>query len=370
VEHVSTVSDVGGTRSGADVASPAEAVRLAVRVWAIVVAFALVTLARSEQVGVGLRDPDGQMFRGRLTSAVGLLLALIAADAIVRTIRAGWSWRGLLEALRSRWSTQRLALVGSGLLAYHVVYVCYRNLKSWDTFNAPRDGDLLSFEKAIFFGHSPAVLLHQLLGYDEAAHVLSVVYRSFTYLIPLSVVGTLALLPRIRQAYVFLCSAMWLWILGTASYYLIPTLGPFASAPSEFSRLTATAITETQVKYLAERSHMLADPSAGDAFVSISAFASLHVAFTCLVMLVAYHYGWRRTSRVLLVYLAAVMVSTIYFGWHFVVDDVAGVILAFVALWLGRWTVYPRGRRVEDDRIVAEPRIVEEDGIAEEGRAG
>jgi membrane-associated phospholipid phosphatase len=44
------------------------------------------------------------------------------------------------------------------------------------------------------------------------------------------------------------------------------------------------------------------------------------------------------------VYLLAVMVSTIYFGWHFVTDDVAGVVLAVLAVTLGRLMVYPHGR--------------------------
>jgi membrane-associated phospholipid phosphatase len=51
---------------------------------------------------------------------------------------------------------------------------------------------------------------------------------------------------------------------------------------------------------------------------------------------------------VLAVYLAAVLVSTVYFGWHFVVDDIAGVLLACAAVLLGRFTVYPRGRPDEE----------------------
>jgi membrane-associated phospholipid phosphatase len=34
-------------------------------------------------------------------------------------------------------------------------------------------------------------------------------------------------------------------------------------------------------------------------------------------------------------------VATIYFGWHYVLDDVAGVLLALTAFQLGKWTVFP-----------------------------
>ena len=43
------------------------------------------------------------------------------------------------------------------------------------------------------------------------------IYRSFTYLVPLSVVGALVFTDRIQDGYVFLTSAMWVWILGVGS---------------------------------------------------------------------------------------------------------------------------------------------------------
>jgi membrane-associated phospholipid phosphatase len=52
----------------------------------------------------------------------------------------------------------------------------------------------------------------------------------------------------------------------------------------------------------------------------------------------------RRVSRALTVYLAGTIIATIYLGWHFAVDDVAGLVLAFLSVRLGRLTIYPRGR--------------------------
>jgi hypothetical protein len=230
------------------------------------------------------------------------------------------------------------------LLAYHLVYVCYRNLKSWDAFNQVRDAELNRLESWLFLGNTPASLLHDLLGQQVAAPVLAAVYISFTHLVPLSLVSSLVFVDRIRDGYVFLMSAIWIWILGTASYYLIPSLGPFASAPGDFDQLPHTGITDRQAEYLVERAHMLQNPEAGDAFASISAFASLHVAFTCMVVLMLHYYGLRRAAMVLTVYLAATMVATVYFGWHFVIDVPAGVAIAFLAVFLGRLMVYPNGR--------------------------
>lgn len=331
---------------GADLdPTPRQAWRVTALLWAVVAVFGVIAVARSQQVGIPFRDPDGRMFRGRLLSAVEVLAVLAVVDCLVR----GW-WRerrllGPVRAFRERWTLRRTALVASGLLAYHVVYICYRNLKSWDAFNDDRDRELLDLDRTLFFGHSPAVLLHELLGTDTAAVVLAAVYRSFTYLVVLAVVGTLAMLPRVREAYVMLVAGVWVWILGVASYYLVPTLGPFASAPQEFAGLRHTAITDGQTGYLAERAHLLAEPQAHDAFASISAFASLHVGFTTTILLVAASYRWRRTTIALSVYVVAVMVSTIYFGWHFVLDDIGGVVIALLAVTLSRLMVYgPRMR--------------------------
>ena len=317
----------------------------ALGVWVLVLAFGVVTALWSHRVGIPLRDPRGQMFRGRLTSALVMLAILAVLDAVVRNRRSGRPWLKVLSTFRSRWTWRRIALAVTGLVAYHTVYICYRNLKSWDAFNTVRDEQMLRWDRWIFFGHSPASLLHDLLGQHTAAYVLMVVYKSFTYLVPLALVASLAFVTRIREGYVFLASAMWVWVLGVGSYYLIPTLGPFASAAHEFAGLPATAITHTQAEYTAERAQLLLNPQASDSFASISAFASLHVGYTCMVLFMCLYYRKRALALVLTGYLLAVMVATVYFGWHFFIDDVAGVALAALAVLLGRFTVYPTGRR-------------------------
>ena len=45
------------------------------------------------------------------------------------------------------------------------------------------------------------------------------------------------------------------------------------------------------------------------------------------------------------VYLAGTVVATVFLGWHFFVDDIAGVLIAVAAILLGHLTIYP-GRRL------------------------
>jgi membrane-associated phospholipid phosphatase len=207
------------------------------------------------------------------------------------------------------------------------------------------DDQLLALDKWLFLGNSPAVLVHDLFGRDLAAVVFAEIYESFSFMVPVSFVAALVFANRIRDGYVFLMSAIWLWILGVGSYYLIPTLGPFASAANEFARLAPTKITATQAKYMSQREQLLQYPEAADSFASISAFASLHIAFTFMILLMLRYYGFGRAVKVMTVYLVAVMFSTVYFGWHFFVDDLAGLVVAFLAVLFGRLIIYPRGRQ-------------------------
>src|SRR6478672_7765410 len=97
--------------------------------WVIVLVFAAITAVWSEHVGIPLRDPQGKMFRGRLTSAAMLFALFAVVDAGVRSLRTTRSLRGTFGVLRARWPGRRLLIAANGLLVYHLVYVCYRNLK-------------------------------------------------------------------------------------------------------------------------------------------------------------------------------------------------------------------------------------------------
>jgi hypothetical protein len=314
------------------------------RVLALVVVFAVIAWARSRQIDVPFKDPHGKLFRAKIQSTLELLLLVILADSFIRSFHRGATWRTPWQKFRERWTLQRSALILLALVAFYVVYLCYRKLKSWDVFIAPKDDMLLRWDRWLFFGHSPAVLLHDLLGQDLAARALTALYESFATLVTVALVAALALAPTARKAWVFVASAMWAWILGVGSYYLIPSLGPFHAAPEEFAGLTHTSIQTTQEAYVAQRAHLLAHPEAHDAFAQISAFASLHCALVFLIFLMARYYGLRKVSWLIAVFLVGTLLATVYLGWHFAVDDVAGLAIAWVAVQLGKLTVLGRAR--------------------------
>jgi membrane-associated phospholipid phosphatase len=337
-------SELPGHRLAAPPRSAVTDARWLVPLWLVIGAFALVTLARSIQVGIPLRDPHGDILASRIGISLSLFVVYGLIDAAVRTRRGRLPWRRTWQVLRDRWTLRRTVLALGALAAYHVTYFCYHNLKSWDVYNRPRDGLLLDWDRWLFLGHSPAVLLHDLLGEKYAAWILAYWYETFGTMVLLVIAAPVVFCPRIRDAYVGIASGVWIWILGTASYYAIPSLGPFWSAPQEFSGLPHMMIQDTQARYLGQRAHLLAHPTASDAFAQVSAFASLHVGVTTVILLMARYYGLRRLAQALTVFLAGTIVATVYLGWHFFLDDVAGLAIAYLSCWLGQRMTYPRGR--------------------------
>src|SRR3954447_7668215 len=336
-------STAGGTtqaRTAAPEESPAAGEwAWMLRVLAVVVVFSAVAIARSRQVDIAFRDPHGKLFSHKVVSTAETLVVAVLLDIVVRWYVGRKEGRSLRRTVMQRWTPYRIVMIAAALLAYQVVYLSYRNLKSWDVLRAPQDDMLLRWDRWLFFGHSPAVLLHDLLGRDIAARFLTDWYEAFSTLVTLGLVAALAFTPTVRSAYVFVVSAMWAWIIGVGSYYLIPSLGPFHAAPAEFAGLTQTSIQTTQATYVEQRAHLLAHPEAHDAFAQISAFASLHCALTMLVFLMARYYGLRLLSWAAAVFLAGTLVATVYLGWHFAVDDVAGLAIAWTAVQLGKLTV-------------------------------
>jgi hypothetical protein len=315
----------------------------AARLWAVVLCFAAVGIARSVQVDIPFRDPHGAYLVSRVARTLWIFAGLVVIDGLIRSGRPQ-SLRRVYSTIRTRWTPRRLALAWAALLAYHLTYFTYRNLKSWDAFNSPRDAMLTRWDRLLFFGHSPAVLLHDVLGQHAAARVLSVWYESFPTFVVFAFPATIVLAKRIRDAYVGIAALTWVWILGTATYYLIPSLGPFHAEPGDFAGLRHTVVEDTQARYLAERDYLLAHPHASDAFASVSAFASLHVAVTATILGVAWWHRLRRTTIALAVFLAGIVVATVYLGWHFAVDIPAGLAIAALAWVLGQLTVGVRRR--------------------------
>jgi len=259
------------------------------------------------------------------------------------------------EILRERYGPERIALLAVGLGVFYVSYVSYRNLKGALPLARPEqlDRQLLNLDRLIGLGQDPALLLQDLLGTGTTAHVLSTVYLAFLVFVPLSL-GIALVWARSLWTSAWYVTALCLnWLLGAASYYLVPSLGPVFVHPAVVADLPATGVSSLQASLAIARQQVLADPSGADAIAGVAGFASLHVSIVFTAALIAHRLGLARLLRWgLWLFLAGTLTATAYFGWHYVVDDLAGLALGAAAVSLAERST--RHVRTEPEPVEAE----------------
>ena len=308
---------------------------------AIAAVMLAVTIAWGSAYGLGLRDPDG-IIGWRFSFVLMLVGGFVALDVIPRAIAATRgngtpAWSTLLALARERWPWRRIGFVVGAIVAFYVTYLCYRNVKSYLPLARPEmvDSDLANFERGVF-GTDPSTLLHQLLGSGVSAQVLSTIYLLFLTFVPISV-GVALVWSTDRAGGLWWVSVLSLnWVLGVASYFLLPSMGPAFVEPHLFAGLPDTGTSSLQGALMEDRRAFVADPVGSGQLQSIAAFASLHVSIVFAGALVAHLLRAPRTLRIALwVYLGLTFAATIYFGWHYVVDDIAGFAIGFASVYLG-----------------------------------
>jgi membrane-associated phospholipid phosphatase len=237
------------------------------------------------------------------------------------------------------WTRERITLVVIGLVSFYLTYVSYRNLKNFlPLVNDSKTYDLLlhRLDKGLMFGQEPAIVLHQLLGENYAAHVLAFVYLLFLPISPLSLIVYLVWSRNISYGYWYATAQCLAWALGTVSYYVLPTLGPNFAFPFLYSDLDKTGVTSLQDSLYYSRYDVLNAPLTTDSIQSVAGFASLHVGIILTLALVTHYtvrHAWIRWSMWL--FFSLTVLSTLYFGWHYIADDIAGAAIAVAAVWLG-----------------------------------
>ncbi|GAB3263973.1 hypothetical protein GCM10027425_28680 [Alteromonas gracilis] len=308
---------------------------------AVTVLMGVLAILAGNYLGQPLRDPEG--FLGPAWVRLPMLvLGAFIADIVPRTLwRTRFKpslWRAEATTLvREHWTRDRIQLVVVGLVCFYITYVSYRNLKNFLPFmrDVKYDYALHELDKALLFGNDPAILLHDLLGSGISAHFLSAVYLLYLPMVPISVAAWLVWSRNISFGYWFATAQCLCWSLGTASYYILPTLGPNFVFPWLYADLDPTGVTDLQDALFYGRTAILGNPF-GDGVQSVAGFASLHVAVTLMMALVAQYTVRHAVIRwILWANVVITVIATLYFGWHYIADDIAGAFIAWLSFYLG-----------------------------------
>lgn len=293
----------------------------------------VVAAAVAVEFGVPLQDPDGGAGPAYVRLPA-IVLVFVLADVIPRAVR---SRRHVLEVARERYPRDRVALIAVGLSAFYVTYAAYRNLKSALPIARPEgyDEQLLQLDRLMGLGYNPAIVLHSILGTGFAAHLLSAVYLLYLVVVPASLGAALVWCRSVRVTSFYVTALCLNWLLGAASYYLVPSLGPVFVRPWVFSDLPRTGVSALQEKLATARLEVLADPGTTETIASVAGFASLHVSVVFTAALIAHRIGLPRLVRYSAwTFLGLTIVATAYFGWHYLIDAWAGLALGAAAVMI------------------------------------
>lgn len=309
----------------------------------VALSLAAATLVMAWIYDLPVRDPDSVAGPTYLRLPA-ILLAAFLADVVPRSLWSAWHDRSLrrlpgtfVDVVRRRWHLEHVRFALLGLGAWYLTYAAFRNLKSFVPFVNTHlwDGWLAKADRVLFFGHTPAEVLHDLLGTGVAAHLLSFIYIAWIVMVPASLVVALVWSRDSRAGAWYVTAIAVDWVLGALTYFAVPSLGPIYAAPALFSDLPQTDVTGLQEMMMAERHEVLVNPFTTDAVQTIAAFASLHVGISVSMCLMAELLRLPRALRVFLwVFLALTVVSTVYLGWHYAVDAVGGALLGVAGVWI------------------------------------
>lgn len=264
--------------------------------------------------------------------ALGVALALIVAffrgtaRRYLRVIRsAGW----LLDTVR---------MVLAAVMTSHVYF--------WIKLLVPilneRDFDQLlwNLDQSLFFGFAPALLFADLFSHPAAMRVIDwsyakVFFTSFTvaFMFFLAVPSR-----RVRMA--FITGSSILWIAGAWIYLIAPSLGPALRFPelwapyAESLRVTVYSQALLMDNY---RKVLMWKQGASEGvhyMLGVAAFPSLHVGFQTYLFLWMRHL-WVFGQIVFGIFVLAIAVGSVVTGWHYLIDGIAGALLALTAYLAG-----------------------------------
>jgi hypothetical protein len=265
------------------------------------------------------------------------LLLVLAGGVAARAVYEA-SRRRLSSYLRGLASTPWLlgsaALALAGALTVHAY--SYLKMMVPLTHHASFDGLLWSLDRRLLLGLQPNVFLLALFSRPALLRAIDWSYAQLYYPVLIGFLAFFLSLRSNRLRFAIASGFAGLWMAGAWLYLAFPSLGPCYAMSAlwdssrglmSISHLTQVRLMENYVKVLRIPEGVWAgvNPSFG-----IAAFPSLHVGSQLYAAL------WvRRLSRwlgfVLLLTVGVLFVGSVVTGWHYLIDSIAGLALAWAA---------------------------------------
>lgn len=238
------------------------------------------------------------------------VLALLAVLMTVLVLVRG-------KLLRDVWAAPilyRLAIYGTVQMSYFV----FRN---YLPVVNPGSLDLALYELDLrLFGFEPAMLLDRIVT-PTTTEWFSFFYFGYFFVLAVHVIPILFLVRRQRLLGEFALGMLVIFCMGHVLYMLVPGYGPYRAMADQFQNPFPGGLWLDNV---------MRTVAAGGAQKDI--FPSLHTGAPTFITLYSYRHRatipFRYTWHLLAFFTLNIIAATMFLRWHYVIDVVAGVLVA------------------------------------------
>jgi len=209
---------------------------------------------------------------------------------------------------------------------------------------------LWNVDRAMFGGYSPNILFLNIFKQPAVLQSIDWAYARI-FFVSMSVAFMFFLsAPSRRLRAAFSNGNTLLWLIGAWLYMAIPSLGPAFRFPDVWLPFVYGLDMTQNFQGLLIRNYqaVLRLPVGGSLrdvqlMFGVAAFPSLHVAFQTFVFLWMRRL-WIYGEIVFGVFTLVILIGSVVTGWHYLIDGIAGMIMAIVcylagaAMWrVGEW---------------------------------
>lgn len=203
------------------------------------------------------------------------------------------------------------------------------------------DAELLAIDEAIF-GVTPALWLER-FNVRPIIEWFSAFYFSYFLICATFIFGVLWWVRDLRLVRVFATGGAVAFFLGQLIYVAVPGFGPIRYLSDEFSAPLDGGFFWSLVDATVQQGGAMKD-----------IFPSLHTALPTFLTLFAFYAArhdarWKVPARITAFFTFNIIISTMLLRWHYAIDVVAGLLLAFGAMAFAVWSA-PREARAQGKR--------------------
>lgn len=248
------------------------------------------------------------------------LLAFLVVTLVV--VRGGLLKHAFLTPL-----LYRLAIYGTVQLSYFFLAALLPLVNT-----TTLDLELYRLDHSLF-GVEPAIAMDAVVN-ASTTEWFAFFYYGYFFVLALHVIPILMFSRHARLIGEFALGMLLVFCIGHIGYMLVPGFGPYRAMADQFQHALPSGMWLDLV---------MVTVASGGAQMDI--FPSLHTAAPTFIAMYSFRHRdklpFKYTWPVVAVYAVNIIIATMFLRWHYVIDVVAGLLLAVSALkgaaWLTRW---------------------------------